>query len=248
MINYSYINSVFPNYENSASYNVKLFNELNGLSNPPDIKRLKGMPNDALSTLKRIPEQYQLNEEITLNKIPPPLFPKQNETKKPTFQDKIIKQGVNDIDEIINNTYIIAPQKQSEPKVQKTTRIPVIESQGKDDDFDDNVNDTRYYSNYVEKPTQYYTPENLNFYNEPILKYNDSNDYKKVPQNPEIKSSSSKYVEDFNSGCNGHVLSCDICKDLYRRNFKENKDYDEKWDILSYILFAIFIIYLLDKL
>jgi hypothetical protein len=56
-------------------------------------------------------------------------------------------------------------------------------------------------------------------------------------------------IENFNSDCNNHIMTCNKCKELYDRHYKLNNDtkYSEIWDILSYILFAIVIIFLLDK-
>jgi len=226
MINYSYINTVFPNYENSASYNVKMFNELNSV-NPMSPK---GIKNESLSSLKRSPEEFQLNNNILVEK----------ETTQPikqmSIQDNIINQGINDINDIINN-YALEP-KQTQPTI-KPVQKQILKVPEQDTFDSDKINDTRYYSSYNSVPTSYYTPENLNFYNEPILKYD-------IPKK-EIKSDSS-YIESFNEDCHGHVLTCNKCKELYKRNFNNVKENDEMWDILSYILFAIFIVFLLDKL
>lgn len=107
---------------------------------------------------------------------------------------------------------------------------------------------------YVEKPivkilsknlTEEVIPEeknNLNVYNKPLTIIENLQDVDNNSQDDCIKNMN-------------HLYTCKLCKEKFSNIMKmENKtlhnqdNYDELWEIITYIIFSVFILFLIDKL
>ena len=60
-------------------------------------------------------------------------------------------------------------------------------------------------------------------------------------------------IETFKGTCNDymdHIYSCPKCMETFSNsaNCKKEESYDELWEMFSYILFAIFVLFLVDRL
>ena len=100
MVHYSYLNTVFPKYENSSSYNSKLFNDLNSIHEENLHVQRNQSHQSNQSHLKHKEDQYDLTEEIIDY---PTKTPVQTTTLQPIIQQDIINESASNINEIINN-------------------------------------------------------------------------------------------------------------------------------------------------
>lgn len=241
MINYSYINSVFPNYENSSSYNLKMFNSLNTLKETNINAIPVNTDSKIKSTLKTSSDKFSLDEEIGSLKRTPDKF----------YLDEDLHYG-NGIPKInIMSTKTPTPAPARSPVIKPVAVIKPTATL--DNEFtNDKIKDLRFYSNYDNQfKSGHGVYDNLSFYNEPIIKQTQKPEIKQTIQYQPTPDSidSIAMIETFNSDCNNHIMSCNKCKELYDRHYKlnNNTNHGEIWDILSYIIFAIVIIFLLDK-
>lgn len=187
-MSYSYIKSVFPNFEDSNKvYDESLYsNIVQNEKSPTEIRGNNNLTN--LSDFsKTLPESK--NQEISLP------------------QEKLIEQYRN-IEPMSNNEYA----------------------------------EIKYINPMEEK-------NNLTFYNKP-------SSYKYIQDKQIVKQSDKHQLENFSSGtsCDGypkHIFECNRCKLIVMKQLGIETDRirnEEIMEIISYILFGLFILILIDYL
>ena len=206
-MSYSYIRSVFPNFETSHVYDERLYSDLTSSN----------------LTLKdpetKVPIAYEDGE---MNRF----------AKKLLASEKIESQQSGVIEEYQNTPYADQYLKLTakEPKYPPVNYSPV---------------------NYIQSPAK----DNLRFYNLPLQQV--KQDYQQ-PVKQEYQETSKKREEFENEKscdmeCDGyvkHILECSKCKAMLTKQLNLEADRvrnEEIMEVISYMIFGVFILLLLDN-
>lgn len=256
-MNYSYIKTVFPTFENTNSFNSTVFNELNAQipTRPP--LNVSGINNEtynnsnALET-KDIRDKFYLPEPVLpevkdviseFNKIQvPTAYPTasvSNRKATPYVGQTIKKDNLRYYNEMINPKNFTMENFNSVPEI-TSTQVPVpvpVQTQTP-------VGTTASIAS-APTPAPAQIPVAINAYNSelPLPK----KEYKSENSNDPGLSS-----RDVCSSSYAHITECARCKEILYKNFnyehKQNSYNEEIFELVSYCIFAVFILLLLEKL
>ena len=250
-MNYSYIKTVFPTFENTNSFNSTLFNELN--SQIPNKKTLNVTGNIN-------------NENINVSKI--------NNNTDTFYLTETILPGTSELTRDVISESTKLPNKStiesaptflpmnaySQSNISSNVTPMVKNGIAKDKD------NLHYYPNYESELLQQnknitVNKKNISFENFNSIPESQSTQ-SPVPSNTVYPTTSpslqtpTPIKEKVSSAdiCNSsyeHITQCAQCKEMLYKNFnyehKQNNYNEEIFELVSYCIFAIFILLLLEK-
>ena len=264
-MNYSYIKTVFPTFENTNSFNSKMFNELN--SHIPN-KKTFNVNNETtnVSKLNDTTDKFYLTESV----LPGTVDLISESTKIPTGGDSpstinsiravtpMVKSGIP-IDK--DNLHYYLGNYKSDPGLswsehsREQIRSPVFQgNQGlnnKTISFE-NFNSIPQSQSQSTQPLT--TPSPANVYTDPGLSRPEHSREQtlQTPTPTLVREKESSGLSDVCSASYQHITQCAQCKEMLYKNFnyehKKNNYNEEIFELVSYCIFAMFILLLLEKL
>jgi hypothetical protein len=258
-MNYSYIKTVFPTFENTNSFNSKMFNELN--SHIPNKKtfNVNGVNNETtnVSKLNDTTDKFYLTESV----LPGTVDVISESTKIPTGNTVLPIGG--DSPSTINSIRAVTPMVKSGIPIDKDNlhyylgnyksdpgiRSPVFQgNQGlnnKTISFENFNSIPQSQSQSTQPPT---TPSPANVYTDPGTLQTPT----PTPTPTLVREKESSGLSDVCSASYQHIMQCAQCKEMLYKNFnyehKKNNYNEEIFELVSYCIFAMFILLLLEKL
>lgn len=247
-MNYSYIKTVFPTFENTVDYEKNTFNKLKSMSSTSstmssNVSNVTGISNDIGVPVKSDNTEKFYSTQEKLLDIP-------NEYKLTLPQSLTqVKEGVNNKEHFdgLNDAAIytknVLPSKQ--------------------------ISNLQYYNlpSNKEYLQHDYSSQKLGYTSTPIPRsyietFNDSNTTNQmIEQVPSVThpvlpqlTQTTKPITQSLSGCTSnynHIMDCSSCKEMIYKTLninKKNSYTEEVFELISYCIFAIFILLLLDKI
>jgi hypothetical protein len=243
-MNYSYIKTVFPTFENTIAYDKNTFNKLKQpvssehnthTLNVTGINNGTGVPIGV--PLKNESEKFYATQEKLLES--PIEYSTTSGTNKEHFGD--VKSNTNDVAEYTKHT---VPSKQIDNlhyynlPINKEYLHPNYSSQK----LNTTPSPTKYSSNsYIETFSDNASDKSEN----PVVLQPQVLPSQVLPSPPQLADGNC--TQRYN-----HVMECNHCKEmLYKTlnlNTNKNSYTEEIFELISYCVFAIFILFLLDKI
>ena len=265
-MNYSYIKTVFPTFENTIAYDKNTFNKLKQpVSSEHNTHTLNvtGINNGTGVPLKNESEKFYATQEKLLES--PIEYSTNGITSKEHFGD--VKNNImnNDVAEYTKHT---VPSKQIDNlhyynlPINKEYLHPNYSSQK----LNTTPSPTKYSSNSSNSSNSLNSSNSSNSLNSYIETFSDNAtdksertvvlqpQYQQQPQvlPQQVLPSPQQLIECDCTQRYNHVMECNNCKEmLYKTlNLNTNKNgyTEEIFELVSYCIFAIFILFLLDKI
>lgn len=241
-MNYSYIKTVFPTFENTIAYDKNTFNKLKQpVSSEHNTHTLNvtGINNGTGVPLKNESEKFYATQEKLLES--PIEYSTNGITSKEHFGD--VKNNImnNDVAEYTKHT---VPSKQIDNlhyynlPINKEYLYPNYSSQK----LNPTPSPTKYSNSYIETFSDNASDKSEN---PVVLQPQYQQPSQVLPSPPQLADGNC--TQRYN-----HVMECNHCKEmLYKTlNLNNNKNSytEEIFELISYCVFAIFILFLLDKI
>ena len=235
-MSYSYIKTVFPTFENTISFNTNTFNDLNSQvkveQKPLNVSGLEPTV-DSTSLLKNNEEKFFLTQQTLLEDFKNTQNTKQKVVKTQLQPQQSIQDNLHYYNTPLRITEAMTNEQQQQlPQTQQPqTQQP----------------QTQQLPQTIQQPvpqTQQQAPPQQIQVNQPTsVSYIPTG----ISKTPVALHNTGVCTQSYN-----HIMECAQCKEMLYKNFNfENKknDYKEEiFELISYCIFAIFILFLLEKL
>ena len=223
--NYSYIKSTFPNFQYTNVYDSKIYNDI--------VPQRKLNTNTTIGNIQYMPNsKYSHDNNNTINEINTIKLRKNDFVNFNTLESRQNVKTDNTIS-YQNGEFIPFDNYETPYKIIDQNNKNILSIQN--DNTKVNQSSTHIFTKSLEPALETFQ-DNLKYYNKPLN--NEKFDSNKIQD--EINHTI--YVK--------HVLECSICKDMVLKQLNIESDRlfkEEILEILSYIVFAFFILMLLDS-